>query len=306
MLDDKFPEQGLAREQIFGVQTVGYLAMEGEMADSAPVRRRQLGMELRRLREDAGKIQADAAEWTGLGESAISKIERGKQKISAGHLKLLCQLYDVRSPHAQALEQLRKEAEKRGWWAVYGDDVPDWFRGYLGMETAAAEVWFYASELIPGLLQTVDYTKAITAAMDSGDAERAERYAAVRLARQKRLTDDDPLILRVVINEAAIRRPVGGPEVMRAQLDRLVDTARLPNVTVQLLPFSAGEHPAMLGAFSAIRFPQEEMNVVYLESNLGALYFERPSQVEWYTHTFERLTSLALTSEATIDVLVSR
>lgn len=304
MLSGKSSGRGPAREQISGGHTVGYLVTEDEMAaEPSPMRRRQLGMELRRLRELAGKTQEQASEWTGLQATAMSKIERGKQKITAGHLKLLMQFYDVGSPHTDALERLRKEADKRGWWADYGNDVPDWFKGYLGMETAAADMWTYEPELIPGLLQTSDYTKAITAATNPAYADQAERFAEVRAARQKRLTDADPLTLRAVINEAAIRRPVGSAEVMRTQLDRLAEAAALPNVTLQVLPFTAGEHPAMLSGFTALRFPEEPLNVVYVEFDVGAIYLERPSQVERYVQTFEQLVSLALTEGETAELL---
>lgn len=302
MLNRKCLSEGLASEQTSEVQTVGYLVMEGEMAEFSPMRRRQLGMELRRLREAAGKRQGDAKDYTGLQATAISKIERGKQKIRQADLKLLLQFYGVGSPHADALERIRKEADKRGWWADYGNDIPGWFRGYVGMETAAAEVWVYETELVPGLLQTPDYTQAISAA-NPADAEQADRFTEVRLARQKRITDDDSLIVRAVINEAVIRRPVGGPEVMRAQLDRLAEAAALPNVTLQLLPFSTGEHPAMLGGFTALRFPEEPLNVIFVEFDTGSVYVEQPSQVERYVGTFEQLSSLALSESETAELI---
>lgn len=259
---------------------------------SPTVRRRQLGMELRRLREAAGKSQHDAAVWLGIPATSISKIETGKQRVTSAYLKLLLQLYEVGSPHAEALDQLRRESDQRGWWADYGKTVPAWFGDYLGMETVAAEVWTYESEFIPGLLQTPEYTEAINV---GGDPTEAERMVQLKTARQQRLTSsDDPLILHAVINEAALRREVGGPEVMDDQALHLAELSTLPNVTVQILPFNVGAHPGMLGAFTALRFPEEPMNTVYLELYGAALYVESPPEVKRYTNIFEQLARLSL------------
>lgn len=285
---------------------MGYLLTERSMADgtSPTVRRRQLGMELRRLREAAGKSQHDAGQWLGIPGTAISKMETGKQRVTSAYLKLLLQLYDVGSPHSEALERLRRESSQRGWWAAYGDTVPNWFADYIGMETAAAEVWTYESEFIPGLLQTPQYTEAINVALNpTRTHDEIQRIVQLRASRQKRLTSDEPLTLRAIINEAALRREVGGADVMRAQAERIVEVAQLPNVTVQVLPFSAGAHRGMRGAFTALRFPEEPMNTVYLELDGAALYLEAPSEIKRYANTFERLTSLALDADSTVELL---
>jgi transcriptional regulator with XRE-family HTH domain len=261
-------------------------------------------MELRRLREAAAKSQEDAGRWLGIPGTAISKMETGKQRVTQAYLTLLLQLYNVGSPHAEALERLRRESSQRGWWAAYGDTVPSWFASYVGMEAAAAEVWTYEAEFIPGLLQIPQYTEAVTIATNpNSTAAQVQKFVEVRTARQQRLTSDEPLILRAVINEAAIRREVGGSDVMRAQIERIIEIAKLPNMTVQVLPFSAGAHPGMLGAFTALRFPEEPMNTVYVELDNGALYLEAPAEVERYAHTFERLTGLALDPESTVEWL---
>jgi transcriptional regulator with XRE-family HTH domain len=306
MLQSKFLSGGVAGKQVSKVHTVGHLLTEDTMATgpSPTVRRRQLGMELRRLREAAHKSQQDAADWLGIPATAVSKMETGKQRVTQAYLRLLLQLYEVGSPHADALDLLRRESSQRGWWADYGTTVPSWFGDYLGMETAAAEVWTYESEFIPGLLQTPEYTEAVTVATNPASTpDQARKFADVRTTRQKRLTSEEPLILRAVINEAALRREVGGPDVMRAQSQRLAEVAMLPNVTVQILPFSAGAHPGMLGAFTALRFPEEPMNTVYLELYGAALYLEAPSEITRYTDTFERLAGLALDAEGTVNLL---
>jgi hypothetical protein len=214
------------------------------------------------------------------------------------------QLYGVGSPEAEALERLRREADQRGWWASYGATVPPWFADYIGMETVAAEVWTYESEFIPGLLQTPQYTEAINTALNPArTAEEIARIVQLRASRQKRLSGDDRLTLRAVISEAALRWVVGSAELMRAQARHIAEIAQQPNVTVQVLPFSAGAHRGMRGAFTALRFPEEPMNTVYLELDGAALYLESPTEVARYADTFSRLTDLALDTDATADLL---
>lgn len=285
-----------------------YLLTEDSMVDrgSPTMRRRQLGLELRRLREAAGKTQEDAGEWLGLPASSISKIENGKQRVTRAYLKLLSQLYEVQSPHLDALELLRRESDQRGWWVSYGKSVPTWFLGYIGTEAAAAEIWTYEAEFIPGLLQTPAYTEAINLALSPDRApQEIERIVQIRESRQRRLTDGDPLILRAVINQAALRREVGGGgDLMRTQVQRIVEVAHLPNVTMQVLPFAAGAHRGMRGPFTALRFPEEGMNTIYIELEGAALYLESPSEVSRYTSTFEGLAARALDPEASLELLV--
>lgn len=264
---------------------------------SPTVRRRQLGMELRRLREAAKKHQHDAAVWLDVNDTVISKLETGKQKVSHAYLTMLLQLYDVGSPHADFLHQLRRDSSQRGWWAEYGKTVPSWFGDYLGMETGAAEVWSYQTELIPGLLQTPSYAEAILALRPNRTPDEIERLVKLRINRQQRLTSEGPLSLRAVINEAALRRVVGGPDVMRDQFRRLTDVATLSNVTVQVLPFTAGAHRGMRGAFTALRFPEEPMNTVYFEMYDAALYVEAPKEVQRFTNNFEELARQSITMD---------
>lgn len=288
--------------QTWQVQTEGqYVITEATMAaDSSPtMRMRQLGMELRRLRDASGKSQEEAALWIDVTDTALSKIERGVRRARVAYVRSLCQLYDVDPALTAFLERLARDSGERGWWVDYGNTVPDWFAGYLGIETDAAEVWTYESEPFPGLLQAEEYVKAVVSTRSD-----AERFTKLRASRQKRLTDGDPLILRAVLNEAVLRRVVGGAEVMRKQIRHVVNTAQLPNVTVQVLPFSVGFHPAMTGSFTALRFPETPMmNTVYAEIKGGAVYMEKPPDVERYTACFERLTELALDEERTLSFL---
>jgi transcriptional regulator with XRE-family HTH domain len=275
------------------------------MAGPSPtVRRRQLGMELVRLRKAAAKSQEEAGEWVGIDSTAVSRMESGKRRVSLSHLRSYLQFYEVGSPEADYLFQLRKESDQRGWWVEYGKTVPKWFEDYIGMETAAAETWTYEAEFIPGLLQIPEYTETVSKALNPArSAKEIERIVRLRADRQRRLTSEEPLALRAVINEAVVRREVGGPEVMRTQLRHLADVAKLPNVTVQVLPFSAGAHRGMLGSFSALRFPEEPMNTVYLEGYDSALYVEEPSAVASYAERFQALTEQALNAEETAKLI---
>jgi transcriptional regulator with XRE-family HTH domain len=276
-----------------------WLITEATVAESSPtVRMRQLGMELRRLRDLAGKSQTQAGAWINKTDTTISKYETGARRIDVGNLRSLCQLYDVEATHVAFLERLARESGERGWWAAFGSTVPHWFADFLGMETVATEVWTYESEPFPGLLQTEEYARAVF------PNHNPERFTKLRETRQKRLVDEDPLVLRAVLNEAVLCRVVGGPEMMRRQIRHVIDTAQLPNVTVQVLPFSVGYHPSMTGSFTALRFPEVPMmNTVYVQIRGGALYVEKPPDVDRYTATFERLAELALDEATTISFL---
>lgn len=265
---------------------------------SPTVRRRRLRAELRRLREESSLTIEQVAEGTGgdVNASTISRWETGDRGVRPADLRLVLDVYGVKGKDRDVLLALSRQARERGWWHTYGDAVPDWFRVYVGMETEASSVHVYESELVHGLLQTADYYRAfIGTAPAAGTDEEAERKVAVRVARQERLTGDDPPEYWAVLNEAVIRRVVGGAEVMRKQLDHIAEIAELTHVTVQVLPFSSGVHPAMDGAFRILGFPEPtDPDVVYQESQMGGLYLERPEEVERYTMMFNHLMAKAL------------
>ncbi|MGH4019860.1 MAG: helix-turn-helix domain-containing protein [Pseudonocardiaceae bacterium] len=268
------------------------------------IRRLQLGMELRRLREAAGKSQEDAAKWLGIRAASVSRIETGKQRASLAYLRLLLQLYSVGSPHVEALERLLREASQRGWWAAYGSTVPKWFEDYAGMETAAAEQWAYEAEYVPGLLQTPGYIRAIRLSVKPDASEDELRRAVdLRQARQARLVAADPLTLRVVINEAVIRRLVGGPEVMGEQLRHVAELSEQENITVQVLPFDIGAHPGMLGTFALLKFDDQPLDKVFIEIDGAALYLEKPDEIQRYTATYQRCATLALDTAASTTLI---
>jgi transcriptional regulator with XRE-family HTH domain len=271
-------------------------------------RRRQLGRQLRELRLAAGLTTMEsAAERSGLSRATISRSENAKQTILPRTVRLLCQTYGVGAPLLDHLVRLAEESEDRGWLLAYSDTTPNWFERYLGEEAEASEIWEYEAEFMPVLFQTADYCRALSA-VNSPDAteEDVARRVELRLARQQLLDRDTPPLLHVVINEAVLRRQVGGPEVMREQLRHLGELVGRRNVTVQVLPFSAGAHPAMTGSFIVLRFPADGGDpTIFVEVDSGALYPDRPVDVERYIWMFGRLRDLALAPDDSI-ALVSR
>lgn len=271
-------------------------------------RRRQLGRQLRDLRLAAGiRTMESAATKTGLSRATISRIESAKQTILPRTVRLLCQTYGIGAPLIDHLAKLAAESEDRGWLLAYSDTTPNWFERYLGEEAEASEIWNYQAEFMPGLLQTADYCRAVSA-VNSPDVseDEVDRRVELRLARQEILARDKSPHLQVVVNEAVVRRQVGGPAVMREQLRHIEKMAKRPSVTVRVLPFSAGAHPAMTGSFTMLRFPTEGGEpTIFVEVDSGALYPDRPSDLERYTWMFDQLRDLAL-SPAKSMALVSR
>jgi transcriptional regulator with XRE-family HTH domain len=277
-----------------------------DMDDLSPgslVRRWRLGKQLRELREAAGKSQQDAATYLGIRSPTISRIENGRHAILPKNVRFLCQLYEVGSPLVDTLIRQAEESNERGWWLSYSDTMPNWFETYVGFEADAKEILVYQSELVPGLLQVPDYVRAMRAAYEPGATEEEiTKSVEFRLERQRRFAVRSPRY-RVILNEAVIRRPVGD---MRAQLQHLAEVAERPNVTLQVLPFSAGPHAGMNGAFSLLTLPEEPApNFVYVEHDNGAVYLERPADLDHYTGTFDNLAEQALPPGETRDLLVS-
>lgn len=282
--------------------------MPVSMRPSPTVRGRRLRYELRRLREQRGLTIEQVAEqshgdWTA---SAISRWETGDRRIRPADLRALLDIYDIGGDQREVLLTLAREARQRGWWQSYSSDaVPEWFQVYLGLEAEAASIHEYAAELVPGLFQTADYYRAfMRTAPAAGDDEAIERKIALRATRQERLAADDQPECWAVLNEAAIRRVVGGPEVMRSQLDHIAGLANRPRITVQVLPFRAGAHPAMDGSFIILGFPEAaDPDVVYLESQTGSLYLEKQPEVERYQAMFNHLVAKALGPEESVSLI---
>jgi transcriptional regulator with XRE-family HTH domain len=271
------------------------------------IRRWQLGNELRQAREAANVTSKAAAREIEVQPSTMSKIEGGKQAIKATYVKLLAPLYGIDADERERLLSLAEEANQPGWWVSYGRLVPDWFRLFLGYESDASELRTYESELVPGLLQTPEYARAVALATkpDSTVAE-LDKQVELRRKRKERITDDDPPTMHAVLNEAVLLRKVGGADVMREQLKHLVTLAKLPHVTLQVLPFDVGAHPAMTAPFLMLGFAEVPgMNTVYLENGRGSLYLEKPADLERYAAMFGQLTSLALRPQASVKAIAT-
>jgi transcriptional regulator with XRE-family HTH domain len=269
------------------------------------VQRMLVGARLRRLRTEMGLTREEAAEAIRASEWKIHRLENGQVGFKDRDIVDLLRLYQVTDPEEVAeFVTLAREANTPGWWRHYGDLLPSWFRTYVDLEAAATLIRTYEGQYVPGLLQTDDYMRAVVRGAHLEDSEEVGRRVRLRMARQILLTAEQPPRLWAVVDEAALRRPVGGREVMRGQLERLVEATKLPNVTLQVLPFDAGAHPAMVGSFSILRFPEQELpDVVYLEHLTSAIYLNKPEEVDQYLHVMESICVRAAAPDRTAELL---
>jgi transcriptional regulator with XRE-family HTH domain len=277
-------------------------------ARSSPtVKRRRLAAELRRYREAANLTideVADRLEWS---TAKISRIENARVSVLPRDVKFLLGTYGLSDQDEtwDALLTLARESRQKGWWQQHGEAVPDWFEVYVGLEAEAATIWSYDAEFVPGILQTEEYARAVhQAQLPTASEEEIERLVSVRMARQELLTSDDAPDLWLVLNEAVIRRTVGSPATTREQLKRLIDASKRPNVTLQVVPFSTGAHPAMDGSFHLLSFPDpSDHQIVYFEYHTGALYLEKPAEVTRYKLMFDHLRASALPVDASRSLI---
>ncbi|MGH7630228.1 MAG: helix-turn-helix domain-containing protein [Gemmatimonadales bacterium] len=272
------------------------------------IRRWQLGQELRRHREAAKVTPREAAAEIEVSQATLSKIETGRQQVKPLYVKHLARHYDLGYEVRDELLDLVDAANQPEWFASLAKYVPNWFRQYLGYEAAASVIRTYHAELVDGLLQTPEYVRAV-ALVNRPDASdiALDKAVALRRGRQERVADGNGPVIHSVLNEAVLRRAVGGRAVMRDQLMRLVKLSELPNVTIQVLPFSIDAHPAMTSPFTLLGFaePWQRMSTVYLESGRGALYLEGKADLDRYGWMFTELTTLALDPKDTHDLLVT-
>jgi transcriptional regulator with XRE-family HTH domain len=270
------------------------------------VRRMLVGARLRRLRTELGLTREEAAQAIRASEWKIHRLENGQVGFKDRDIVDLLRLYQVSDPAEVAdFLTLAREANTPGWWQHYGDVLPNWFRTYVDLEQAASLIRSYEGQFVPGLLQTDDYMRAVVRGAHLEESgEELGRRVRLRLARQTLLTRTEPPRLWAVVDEAALRRPVGGREVMRGQLERLIEATKLPNVTLQILPFAAGAHPAMGNAFSILRFAAREIpDIVYLEHLTNALYLDRRNEVERYLDAMELLCVDSQPPARTVELL---
>ncbi|GGO43309.1 transcriptional regulator [Streptomyces daqingensis] len=266
-----------------------------------------LGERLRKLREAQYISRREAGEAIRVSGENIAQLEGGHRGFTERDVADLLTIYGVADEAERAtLQVLAEQSNQPGWWNTYSDVVPDWFRTYLGLEQAADVIRTYEVQFIPGLLQTPQYARAVIALGHPGaPAAQISRRVELRMQRQRVLHSRQPPHLWAVIDEAALRRPVGGRETMRGQIQHLVAMCDLPHVTVHLMPFEAGGHAAAGGPVTLIRMPERELpDLIYLEQLIGASYPAEREEVDHYRHVVDRLVTDAAPARQTRSLLL--
>jgi transcriptional regulator with XRE-family HTH domain len=261
--------------------------------DGPTVRRLQLGARLRSLRLAKGVTRDKAGYEIRASESKISRMELGRVSFKERDVVDLLKLYGVDDPgERERLLTLAREANTPGWWHSYGDVLSTWFQNYLDLEQAAELIRTYEIQFVPGLLQTDAYARAvITLGHGTATPEEIDRRADLRMARKQMLQRDESPRLWAVLDEAVLRRPIGGKEVLREQIESLLAMCSQPSVRLQVIPFESGGHAAAGGAFTILRFPYPDMpDVVYLEHLTSGLYLDKREDVDQYAAAMGRLT----------------
>ncbi|WP_306836369.1 helix-turn-helix domain-containing protein [Catenuloplanes nepalensis] len=269
---------------------------------SPTVRRRRLGAELRKHREEAGVTIEAVADRLHCSTSKVSRIETGHTSATPRDVRAMLEIYGIDGDESAELVQISREARQKGWWHPYSTVLTG---AYVGLEAEANSVRAYEQQVVPGLLQTEEYARAmIRSARPDISADEVERRVRVRMERQSLLMQDDPIDLWMVLDEAVVSRPVGGDAIMRAQIHHLVVTAELPNVTLQVLPFSAGAHAGMDGTFTILDFPEPtDTDVVYAENATGGLFLEKADELRKYVFIFDHIRAAALRPEESVSLL---
>ena len=256
--------------------------------------------------EERFSRNAEAGYSIRASESKISRMELGRVSFKARDVEDLLTLYGVADEaERDSLLGLAREANVAGWWHSYGDVLPGWFQTYVGLEGAASLIRIYEVQFVHGLLQTEAYAHAVVSrGMPGAPAAEIERRVALRLTRQKALVAESAPTFHAVLDEAALRRPYGGREVMRAQLRHLIEMSEQPNITLQVMPFSFGGHAGESGSFTMLRFPESDLSdIVYLEQLTSALYLDKAEEVAQYEKAMVRLHRDSPGPEESRDVL---
>lgn len=279
------------------------------------VPRRRLGAELRALREQAGLTIDEVAKALECSVSKVSRLETGQGIPYRRDVRDLLDRYGITDQaRRDRLMRWVREGNRQGWWDDFSDVLapdpedpllPDNLSRYVALEQDASEVRSYEAIVVHGLLQTADYARAVLNTLSTADAEATDRLVELRMRRQRRLyADEDPLIVRMVLDEAVLYRSVGGPQVMREQLARLLSDAQRPNITLRVLPFSLGAHRSVSGSFVVLAFADTDDNdLVYIEGHVGDLYLEKEHDVEVYEELFDVLLGQCLTVDQSAKLI---
>jgi transcriptional regulator with XRE-family HTH domain len=269
------------------------------------LRLRRLAAELRRLRSEAGLTREEVAERTRINEATLYRIEVARARPQTRTLLALLELYGVSEEFRDELVALSRQSGEQSWLQSFPTELPEPYPTYISFEGEAKSLLNYECLFVPGLLQTEGYARA---ALQRGNAnatkDEIDRLLEARMGRQAVLTRDPPLRLWAIVDEAALHRPVGGREVMRAQLDRLAESTDLAHVTLQALPYDVGGHPGMAGSFVILRFGEPTTSdVVYIESQAGDLFLESETDLGRFNAIFEHLRALALPPDASVSLI---
>ncbi|MFF3870309.1 helix-turn-helix domain-containing protein [Streptomyces sp. NPDC001978] len=265
-----------------------------------------LGRRLLDLRERAGLKREEAARILRVAPATVRRMEMAEVTLKIPYLQLLLKAYGVSEDEADLFVQLAEDANKPGWWQRFHDILPGWFSMYVSLEGAAALIRSYEPHFVPGLLQTEDYARGVlkSGAIGQTSPEDIERHVQLRMQRQDLLTRPDAPRFWAVMDETALRRPIGGPEVMREQLDKLLEATKMPNVTLQVAPFADGPHPGTYGPFVLFRFAVSELpDMVYSEYLTGAVYLDARSEVATHLEVMDRMAAQAATAHRTKEIL---
>jgi transcriptional regulator with XRE-family HTH domain len=274
------------------------------MAVGPTTRRRQIGADLRRLREAKGLTLEEAGARVGISKATLSRYETKEGTVKWPAVDALCREYGASDEERLALVELAKGAKIQGWWRSLADPIPESMNLMLTLEDEVVREDHYACMYVPGLLQTRAYAEAVHRASEVQCPEREVQHMVdIRMKRQELLERDEPPHIWCVIDEAAIRRRVGGGQVMREQLKHLLVVAQRPNVTIQVLPFSTGAHAASVGSFAILRGQSPELDVVYMDLLGGGLFMEKPQELERYRLAFEYLSAQALDLESSAELV---
>nr|BFD84608.1 helix-turn-helix transcriptional regulator [Streptomyces sp. Xyl84] len=273
------------------------------MAGSPTARRRRLSIELKKLREKNALTCAQvgaALDWSG---SKVNRMETGSGRIQPSDIDALCRFYDTGDELREFLKSLARQAKTRGWWQVHGSGVPEWFSIYIGLEQDASTLRQYQCEVLPGLMQIEPYVRELHTCGSYLSPEDIDRAVRVRLERQAMLASTGAPDCWFVVSEAAVRRVIGDRQVMRAQLERVLEAVEQPSVTLQVLPFDAGTSPTT-GSFTMLGFPDpEDPDVVYRDGITDAMYLEGEPHVREYTRAFDELRAAALSPRRTTQFI---
>ncbi|GAA2727538.1 helix-turn-helix transcriptional regulator [Streptomyces nogalater] len=265
-----------------------------------------LGRRLQDLRERAGLKREEAARVLHVAPATVRRMETAEVALKIPYLQLLLKAYGVPEDEAELFVRLAEEANRPGWWQRFHDILPGWFSMYVSLEGAASLIRSYEPHFVPGLLQTEDYARGVlkSGAIGQTSPDDIERHVALRMRRQDLLTRPDAPRFWAVMDETALRRPVGGPEVMRAQIDKLLEATELAHVTLQVAPFANGPHPGTYGPFVLFRFAVSELpDMVYSEYLTGAVYLDARTEVATHLEVMDRMAAQAATAQRTKEIL---